>query len=70
MAETPRGFYRQLMFDYVESFGLDAHEIRDNSDEDGFYLKRPGADRTFKHPWPEGFDYKWMHTLQQVWREM
>jgi len=70
MDDTPREFYRQKMLDYVASFGLDAHEISDESDEEGFYLNRPGANREVKHPWPEGFDYKWLRTLQDVWRRM
>lgn len=70
MGEASRDFYRQKMLDYIASFGLDANEISDESDEDGFYLKRPGADPTVKHPWPEGFRYPWVRALQELWRAM
>lgn len=60
---NPRG----LVVDYVAKFGLLAGEISAHDHtEEGFFLVRPGANREYRHPWPDGFDYEWLCRLIRV----
>lgn len=61
------GHERQRLIDYLSSHGLDGSEIpADGVSEEGFKLRRPGANPETVHPWPEGFSYSWLALLQHI----
>lgn len=54
---------RQLVMDYLASFGLDGREIAADFTDEGFWLVR---NKRTLHPWPDGLNVEWLRAAVRV----
>lgn len=68
MATTDINPERQRLLKYLSSFGLNGAHMRAGHDEFGYNRIDFPDEEYYKLPWPPGFNYRWLCSLEDVAR--